>query len=183
MSWQTDVEDKISGLFNLVFNPASSFDDIIHVWSGEAGVRPADDYCMFNVLSTRNLGLPFKSAVIISTEYPNGIQNIVRSKSITLSFNSFGRSSMDRCQILKDSIDTEEVQTYLYNNSISILDSTDVVDLSFVESDGTEIRHGFDIMMALPVVVGFESGFIETVDVLGAVEGSDGNSIKDLTLV
>jgi hypothetical protein len=192
MSW-VDVEDILAGWFQLVINPAVPVTDpptpqpmpIILLWSGEKGVRPTTDYIMFNIISIKPIGMANKSAVKISTEFPDGLQYKTMTKQFTLSITAFGRSAMDLLQALQDSIDSntisDQISEYFYNNNLAISDYTPIIDISFTEIDGIEIKKTFDVMFFVTISTGMATGYIETVEMTGTVINVDGTE-KNLEL-
>jgi len=139
-------------IYNWIYNNTS----LTIIWDNENGPRPNKAYISLRITTISKVGQ--------SNYQPpdnNGDRLIVYNEDFTLSIFSYGKSTDDNLQILKDSLQKELVIQYMRDNGIAIRNENDITDISTLIDSTREERFLYEVFFGMGHCIKENVGVIE----------------------
>lgn len=131
------------------------------VWSASGGVRPKPPFISLQMIGSSRQGFPWKSGVDAETGERTHRHDMRR----TVSIHAWGKSCMDRLDLIADSIHKSEYISSLRKRGLVVNAITDVQESAEDIANESETHGIFDIAVTYIRAVKEEIGWIEGVEI------------------
>ncbi len=122
--------------------------------------KPDDSHFQYRMTSIVKVGEDY-----VGRPNDNGLASVYGNRDFTCQIQGFGAGTVEKAEVLRDSLSNPIVHNTLRESKIIVFDSTPVVDITGLDETEFEERSSFDVFMRSEMVLsGVDVGKIEIVN-------------------